>query len=155
MAGQNTSKWLRAEGDADWEERIGRENNFSKSTGGNNGEDKMEVSIRRDLRRKGYEISAISGSEVFQKDLTGNPRDLQFSNTSTGPREDESIRLNIEGRKRSRSGHETNVTMDTEGALQIAGFAAIDYAPLDATLSNVDCSATVQTDLATLAKQAS
>lgn len=44
--------------------------------------------------------------------------------------------------------------MDTDGVLQIFGFSAIGYAPLDTNLSNVDCLETVQTDLAKLAEQA-
>lgn len=140
-AGQSTSKWLREEGDADWVGRIGRENRTAGSSGVNLGkQDNVEV-VRRDFRNN-FELQTVAPNLV-------NP------NVIIGPENEELIGLNIEGRKRSRTGHETQITMDTDRALQITGFTANNNALFEANLSQGDCVARDKTNMAELAMQAS
>ncbi|XP_074322969.1 uncharacterized protein LOC141659929 [Apium graveolens] len=137
-AGQGMSKWLREEGDTDWEERIGRENSKPRYTGGNFAKKDKEGVDLRDLRISEYGKSTNSVTTSNQQGVSGIPHNLLISNID-GPEEEEAIGLSTEGRKRSRTGHESKSTMDTDGVLQLKGFAAIENTNIEATLSNNDC----------------
>lgn len=154
-AGQGTSKWIREERDAKWEERIGRENSIPRNMGGNYGRKDADEDMGRDSRLVGYGMLTKSALTGNMQELTNIPRNLLISNVDNGPGEDESIGLNLEGRKRSRTGHETHNTMDTDGVMQITGLAATKNTLKETTLSTVDCVVTNQTDMAELARQAS
>lgn len=154
-SGQSFSKWLREEGDADWEERIGRETRNQRFEGENRGGKDKELIIRRDMRAN--EITGVTNSVVAfnQQNQTAMMWDIINSKLTDGPGEDELIGLDTEGRKRSRTGHETSNAMDTDGVLQVIGLPANVHTLKETTLSEVDCVVAAQTNMAKLAEQAS
>lgn len=83
------------------------------------------------------EVTNIKNSVITfnQKDMTNMSREFENSNLSIGPGEDESTGLNTEGKKRSRTRHETKNTMDTDGLLQISGLIVTENTLMEATLS--------------------
>ncbi|KAL8127116.1 hypothetical protein AgCh_014146 [Apium graveolens] len=113
-AGQSSSKWLREEGDADWEERIGCENSNQRFGGVNFGSNDRGIIIRSEMwdnEGKSTTNSVVAGQ---QQDNIFMTRETESSKISFGPGEEESIGLITEARKRSRTGHETKGTMDIE-----------------------------------------
>lgn len=154
-SGQSSSKWLREEGDAEWEERIGRDNRNQRFGGENLGEKDKELIIRRDMRaneKAGVTNSVVAVNQQIQ---TAKTRGLIISKLNDGSMEDEPIGLDTEGRKRCRTGHETSKTMDADGVLQVTGLTANTCTLLEATLSEANCVANIQTNMAKLAEQAS
>lgn len=75
---------------------------------------------------------------------------IQISNNYIGPDAEESSGLNIEDRKRRRSGPASNTVMDINDSSKI-----IKGTHTEAVLSEMDCSASSHHVLAKLAKQAS
>ena len=122
--------------------------------GDNYGKKGYEENAGRDFRPNGYGRLTNSVLIGNQHDLPSLPRNLLIPNIDNGPGEDESIGLNIEGRKRSRTGHETQTNMDTDEVMQITGLAA-ENTLSETTLSTLDCVVTNQTNLSKLARQAS
>lgn len=155
VAGQSSSKWLREEGDTNWVERIERENRKARFTGANSGSQDNGGVIRSDFRDIVSTQVTESSTKKDKQVLSIIPRNLPISNYSIGPEGEEFVGLNMEGRKRSRTGHETQKSMDTDGVLQLTGFTATDNALFVANLSQKDCEASNQTNMAELAKQAS
>lgn len=154
-AGQSKSKWLREEGDADWEERIGRDNSIPRFGGevGNYGG--KEICLRRDIRQPNF---SISENPVFSNvgAQANNFVGLNFNLEKViGPEADELSGLNVEERKRRRGGPDSFETMDTEGRLQMVVSGKQVNTIIGASLSGLDCAAPSTSDSAQLARQAS
>lgn len=111
--------------------------------------------IRSDFRDNVSTQITESSAKEDKHELLIIPRNLPILNYSIGPEDEEFVGLDNEGRKRSRTGHETQKTMDTDGVLQLTGFTATDNALFIANISQKDCEANNQTNMAELAKQAS
>lgn len=154
-AGHGSSKWLREEGNTEWVEKIERENRKARYTGDNYGNQNNEEVARRDFRDNVSKQLTTSGEKKDKYGMINIPLNLSNSNVGIGPGEEELTGLNIEGRKRSRTGHETQNSMDTDGVLQLTGFTANNNALFVANLSQKDCEAANQTNMAKLAGQAS
>lgn len=92
---------------------------------------------------------------INQQNISELPWNLKISKLDNGPEEDEPIGLNIDGRKRSRTGHVSQSTMDADGGLQFTSVDANENSLMEATLSRSDCVVSLQTNLAELALQAS
>lgn len=146
-ASQGKSKWLREEGDTEWEWRFGTDNNhaiFSETEatksgiGLNKGSDSsgLVIGLGNNSVRPNFQIKNV---DEVERDLV-----INFTN---GPDVDELSGLMLENRKRLRSGPNSNETIDTEG-----GLAANSK---ESVLSGLDCAAPMNTDLAQLALQVS
>lgn len=153
--GSGSSKWLREEGDADWVERIEKENRKTRPTGSNSGSQDTEEVPRRETRNNVSRPTKIPDARTEMGEMSITPLNLLNAKYKVGQTEEESVMPSIEGRKRSRTGHETQRTMDTDGALQLTGFTATDNALFVANLSQRDCEANNQTNMAKLVEQAS
>lgn len=70
MATQISSKWLREEGDSEWEEMIGRENSKPRFTGGNYGNKEVVTADRRDFR------NAVKGNPTISVPITTHQHEL-------------------------------------------------------------------------------
>lgn len=154
-AGQERSKWLRDENDVGWEERIGRGNSGAKFQGENSGGKGKEIAVRRDFR----DTSNIS---KFKNNMESGYGGLILSNGPDntvsfqhGPEVEEDIGLNLEDRKRRRSGPESKGPMDTEGEFKVIEFSEQNNTTQEAFFSDLDSAASSQFDLAKLAQQAS
>lgn len=80
---------------------------------------------------------------------------LQLKDGKSGPGDEEIIGLDVEDRKRRRSGPESKRVMDTDDVLANPESVNKVIVQHEAGLSNMDCSASSQQYLATLAQQAS
>ncbi|KAL8096843.1 hypothetical protein AgCh_030074 [Apium graveolens] len=106
------SKWLREENDSEWEARIGRENNGARFSGDSLGNKGNEIAVRRGIR----DTEIIS---IFKNNKdNGNDAEILSKGPNISlevqkwPESDEDVGLNIEDRKRRRSGPITEGTMD-------------------------------------------
>lgn len=117
-AGQSSSKWLREEGDTEWEERVGRENSKAGFTGEKCGTKDLVRGDRRDLRVDRNEMLTESISKINDNINSVILGKQVISNPLFGPEEEDPIGLNVEGRKRSRIGHESQIIMDADNGLQ-------------------------------------
>ncbi|KAL8095281.1 hypothetical protein AgCh_036660 [Apium graveolens] len=144
------SKWLRDEGDTDWEAKMGGDNDSPGFTGENSGGQNKEITVRRVSRDSG----PIMVSDHVYAENQISPyvlaRVIQNSTNYIGPEEEESSGLNIEDRKRRGSGPASNTAMNTNDSSKI-----IKGTHTEAVLSETDCSASSHHVLAKLAKQAS
>lgn len=137
----------------EWEERIGWENCKAKFSGGNQGAGGSMRYDKSNLRDtgKGYPTELVSKIDTINNFVTVGQHVML--NPLFGPEEEEEpIGLNTEGRKRSRTGHITNESMDVEGVLQITGFAANDTSNSEVSVSKEDSVTTTKTNLARLAE---
>lgn len=155
MAGPAKSKFLREDGDSDWEVRAGRVNAEAKFTENSYTQDRNQLIPRKVVRQQKQ-----SSVTELQPNNTGliiipNKELAESSNFISGPEEVEAIGLQLSERKRMRGGPDCYDIMDTEGGLKIGEKNAASELSLEAVLSNVDCAASPKTDLAMLAKQAS
>lgn len=119
MAGPAKSKWLRKEGDADWEERIGRVNSIPKSGEGSFTQEGNQLFPRSNFRQSEQSIRDVSlpanmGLQIAK--LLGS--DVN-SNSADGPEEDELVGLNLVERKRMREVPEVYDIMEIAGGIQI------------------------------------
>lgn len=155
VAGQPKSRWLRDEGDVDWEARKGRDNNIPQSggsgydRGGNQGIQKSNSSYGMHGNRNLIQLKDKGPMTAVTSDLVNK------SNHYIGPDEDELSGLNIVERKRPRGGLGSYDTMDTKGHLQRATKETSSGLITEATLSGRDCVVSSENVLATLALQAS
>ncbi|KAK1372025.1 hypothetical protein POM88_038117 [Heracleum sosnowskyi] len=90
-----------------------------------------DENLGRDLRVVEYGKPTTSGTLPNHRDLNEIPRIPLISNFSSGPEEEELNGLNIEGRKRIRTGHETQTTMDTEGDRYVRSTTQIQSADVE------------------------
>lgn len=100
---QVMSKWLRDEDDADWEAKIRRSNHCLSFTGGNLGDKDNSLTVMHDFSSgvsKGKD-KVILGKEISGTILNqgGRIHDINY-----GPGIDEEVGLDVEDRKRRKSG---------------------------------------------------
>lgn len=145
-AGQDRSKWLRDERDVDWGNNFGEDNYYQKSSGFQTAGVTKESYQNRIFRDNRQPLATISG---VNKGCDNSNLNIlrQSANFSIGPTEDELDGLNIEDRKRRRSGPQQEDLMPMD--------RNVDSTILDAALSTVDCATSPSNILATLAQQAS
>lgn len=144
--GQETSRWLRDDRDGEWGKNLGDDSYGQHFAGGQVGGTVKENSQRRYFRDNMQGGVQKSGT----KDMIENsnfPSSNQIIKFGIGPTEEELSGLNVNERKRTRSGPKDDEFMDTEGSNR--GIHT------DAILSNEDCVASQTNLLATLAKKAS
>ncbi|KAL1805105.1 hypothetical protein ACET3Z_027342 [Daucus carota] len=150
-SGPVKSKWLREDGDSDWEERQGRVQVNAKSK-------ESSLNIPENQSTAGNHLQ-IGGSKSYPSVVANQITDFQGgkidSNFVGGPEEEEVIGLHLTERKRMRGGPDNLETMDTEGGLKIVTVKVQTIGTSDVELSKMDCSSSSKHDLATLALQAS
>lgn len=146
MVGPVKSKWLREDGDMDWEDRAGR----SKFRGGSYDKDGNCFSQTSNQGDKDKVVMQAGNSHQLLKLGANNEVQDLNSNLNDGLEEDELSGLNIVDRKRLRGSPDTYEVMDTPGGLK-GGIGHIGPNNQNGVaLSNSDC-----VRLATLALQAS
>lgn len=142
--GNDRSKFLRDERDADWDVNYGN-SKFNQHISGDSGKQIMQIN------RQGRNSSkALSVKEINQEAINYRKDNLVLAanfKQQVGPSEEELIGLNIEESNKRRRGPEVNNYMEIEDGRKEAN--------LETGLSNADCPASVTNELATLAKQAS
>lgn len=154
-AGQGGSKWLRSEDDAGWAERIGRENNLPQFSGVKLGNQDMVSTERSSSRSNGRESSkkiVLAANQAIIDNRLGPANYMQLAD---GLEAQENDGLDIEDRKRRRSGLESNTVMDVEGAFSKSDNEGRLRLQQDTVFSDVDYTVTSNNSLATLAVQAS
>lgn len=153
VVNQNRSKWLRDENDADWEARIGRENPIPHNSGMNQGGGDKGQLILRDYRdSNSLQLADLKN----KKELGGNtPYGLgQKFVEEHGLEIEENVGLDIEDRKRRRSGPESKGVMDTDENMILLGYMK-GINNTEAELSILDCAASTSKEMATPVMQAS
>lgn len=154
-AEQGGSKWLRAEDDAGWAERIGRENNLPQSSGVKFGNQDMVVTERSIGRSNGRENSKKLILAANQAIIDNKMGPTNYMQLADGLEAQENDGLDIEDRKRRRRGLESNTVMDVEGAFSKSDNEGRLRLQQDTVFSDVDYTVTTNNSLATLAVQAS
>ncbi|XP_074376703.1 uncharacterized protein LOC141718222 [Apium graveolens] len=134
---QGRSKWLRDEDDAEWEAKIGRSNNCPPFTGGNFGDMDNNLTVVHDssMRANLGKDKVVLGKEMGG---TNSNSMLCIQEINFGPNLEEEIGLDVEDRKRRRSGPITQIVMDTDDILNGANNKSMLL--LEAGLSGSDCS---------------
>lgn len=165
VAGQERSKRLREENDPEWEARIERENNGTKLSGGFSGEEMRELVVRRDSGKEltgRRESRDFDSKSKFKNKLVSDKGGISSSigplNNKfipNGPESDEDTGLNLEDRKRRRSGPATKGTMDVEGGIKLNDENEILRLTQGTVVSELDYAITTHIELAELALQAS
>lgn len=151
MVGPVKSKWLREDGDMDWEDRAGR----SKFRGGSYDKDGKGFSQTSNQGDKDKVVMQAGNTHQLLKLGANNEVQDLNSNLNDGLEEDELNGLNIVDRKRLRGSPDTYEVMDTPGGLK-GGIGHIDPNNQNGVaLSNSDCVTSQNNGLATLALQAS
>ncbi|KAL8156424.1 hypothetical protein AgCh_001495 [Apium graveolens] len=144
--GQEKSKWLRDEKDGDWGEKFGKDNYYNQSADWQEGMKGKESYFRS--RSRGIVISNVTNLGAQSGGENSNVSAGYFK--TNGPTEDELVGLNIEERKRRRSGLDTKEYMETDRSI-----GDTEISPMEAILSNKDCIVSSSPALAKLAMQAS
>lgn len=100
------------EGDKDWEAKMGGDNNGPGFTGENSGVQNKDITVSRVSRDSGPIM--VSNPVFAENQLSPSvvAGAIQISNNYIGPDAEESSGLNIEDRKRRRSGPASNTVMD-------------------------------------------
>lgn len=154
-AGPGKSKWLREDGDTDWEERQGRVKVNAKSKEVNCGNAGNQLAKERKSRPQ-LEITENESYPLnTENNLTLSKGGKANSNLGDGPEEDELIGLELVERKRMRGGPTSYEHMDTEGGLRMEAGNKPNIVNPDIVLSEMDCATSSPTELARLALQAS
>lgn len=152
-ANQNRSKWLRDENDAEWEAKLARDRNNPYFAGASYGDKDKGKSMAHDFRETGSNriknsVSLVEKSGIFQNEI------LQIKDRDYGLDREENDGLNLEDRKRRRSGPQSNCVMDTNENI-IGPIIQNTELLTDADISTSDFSASSKQELATPAVQAS
>lgn len=148
VANQSQSRWLREEGDATWEARIGREDNYHNFRGGKNSNKGKQINIGSESR----DLVVTESQDISM------PTKLKgFSTTSNllyEINEEEDIGLKVDERKRRRGDQSIQGNMDIDVGLNTVG-PQDQNQQTEAGISNVDLPASSQLFSAKLAMQAS
>lgn len=145
-AGQEKSKWLRDERDADWGRKLGKDN-YPADFSGYQGDGKGKEIYQGHNPCNDALVITQTAEKIGMTGILNFQAAKHIMGSANGPLNEELTGLNIEERKRRRSGPEDNNYMDTDGGI-------VTLFP-GAVLSQVDCATPLPTDLAELAKQAS
>lgn len=127
---------MREDGDADWESRIGRENNIPRFTGKILGETSAELVEGRNLRGENIFKLNDKNSYLLKNQFeaginSGHNMGLQISD---GLKKNENTGLELEDVKRRRSDVVVHAIMDTDDRIHVIPHK-------DAALSETDCDA--------------
>lgn len=147
-ANQNQSRWLRDEGDATWESKIGGETNYQNFRGDNHSNEGRHV-IKESNSRK--VVTPESRTNITKKKLAGFKIN---SNVLYGLGEEENIGLRFDERKRSREDPAASGLGDVIMSPLLIGPQVNEHTS-DASISTSDLSASSTSVLAELALQAS
>ncbi|KAI3665356.1 hypothetical protein L6452_43980 [Arctium lappa] len=154
-AAQGQSKWLREDGDREWESRFGRDYNqanFGTSQYPNKASESKKES---DFTNLGLAtVNNVTITEGKFKNQIGG-KSVPYLTYPSGPDEEELDGLNVEERKKRRGGPEVPETMDTQGGLYNNIQTSKNNKNQDAALSRHDCAGSSDKVLATPASQAS
>lgn len=154
VAGPVRSKWLRDEGDMEWEAKIGRANSIPENVGGSDTVPTGEIIKGRNNRNFDNKIISTAGVGVskFQNlESAGKTKQLGFG---IGPEEEELSGLILEERKRKRIGPVILDRQMVEDGVSTSQ-NIINGTDMDVVLSEKDCTTSPGYDLAKLARQAS
>ncbi|KAK1365679.1 hypothetical protein POM88_041240 [Heracleum sosnowskyi] len=154
-AGQGKSKWLRDDGDADWEARFGRDNSFPQYAGDNSGVTDEVPTGRRDFRREESYLNNKSNLLITNDGMGSGSGQKLITNVNTGLVEDEQNGLFLEDRKRRRSDEEGNAIKDKDGNVQVINQVNNNVSNMEVSLFEMDCATSPNLLLAKLAQQAS
>lgn len=152
--GQSGSKWLREEGDAEWTAKIGRANSIPYVSDENQGRKDKVQSGRSNYRTDSGENQnklIMINNRLYDGPRIGPSTYLDLSDRLG---EDEDVGLEIEDKKRRRSGSTSRSTMDVEGVLQSTESKEGDKSKQVTVFSETDYTATENKNLAKLALQA-
>lgn len=112
--GQNKSKWLREEGDASWDSKFGKDNVYQqllkKQSQSNEFEGNKERNIREKLQTGARFKENLNCTGVILNTEAVKSKFVNFS----GPTDDELTGLDLEERKRKRTGPGIIEDMQTE-----------------------------------------
>lgn len=155
LAGQAKSKWLRDDGDSEWEFKMGKSNDTPKSGAAVDTNDTGENTQGRDLREvilRGKDKATVPANHV-QVSSSGlsSAKNLKVN----GPGIEELDGLAFLERKRRREGTVVHEVIYSEDGAQVSVYNNNELYNTGATLSAMDCTASSPSDLATLAMQAS
>lgn len=154
-AGPVNSKWLREDGDPNWDERLGRVNPGAKTGESNYSQDGNQMfqmsNFRKQLQLAGGGSHPVNSGVIFTSGLgvEGNSI-LQY-----GPSDEELDGIHVTERNRMRGGPGTYDIMDTEGGLKVSTENINPKQTMEVALSDTDYVTSSYTVLATLALQAS
>lgn len=154
-AGQGGSKWLRDETDAEWSAKIGGENNVANSSGANQGGKELAVTEIRENRSDDRANLNKQNSNLMTVDKSLGLGLPAYKAISNGLDTEENNGLEIEDRKRRRSGSETHNIMNVEGVLSEVEPQGNLYQHKEIAFSEMDYAVPTVSALATPAKQAS
>lgn len=147
------SKWLRDEGDVDWETKVGRSNSIPENTGGSTKFLDGELIMGRNLRTFENQIISTAGVDGSSVQITKNAGNKNQIGYIIGPDEEESIGLNLEERKRKRLGPVIMGSKLLEDGVSTSHICE-NSTDMDVVLSEKDYAASPGYNLATLARQA-
>lgn len=148
------SKWLRDDADVDWEAKLGRNDNIPDSRVRRTTELSSEQFAGRMVRSDKAQYLFKSATVGANLDITKNRGLSHRPRTSIGLEQDELDGLNLEERKRKRTGPGASEELGMDEVPVVEGINK-ENKNMDADLSGMDCSATSNNILATLAVQAS
>lgn len=153
-ASQGCSKWIREEDDVGWTERVGRGNNWPIFQGDNSGDRDKDADMGRESRSNTGDNSKNKSLMIIQggSNLNG-PRSVGHLHYGPGLEEDEE--LDIETLKRKRTGLDTHSIMDTSDRLPVLQNSYNIDQNKETGFSNVDYTVSNNSEMATLAMQAS
>ncbi|KAL1826634.1 hypothetical protein ACET3Z_005046 [Daucus carota] len=145
-AGLAKSKWLRDDGDDEWFSKVGRSNRSVKSG-------KVVRETSNDDNNQERNFRGKDEAVIFQNsnNMELSAKDLKHS----GPGEDELNGLTILERKRRRENSSSHGGFIQENSSHVKVYNNLELYNTEATLSEMDCAASSQTDSAKLAQQAS
>lgn len=148
--GQGKSKWLRDDGDADWEARIGRDNS-SPGYAGDNSELTEEASAgRRDFRREDSHLKNKSNLLIKGSGLGSESGQKLLTNANNGLLEEEQNGLVLEDGKRRRSDEVGNAIKDTVVIVKVNNQVIDNVSNMEVSLSEMDCATSPNLSMASL-----
>lgn len=152
VAGQNTSKWLREDGEVDWEVRNGKSNKQASFGGEDNGKETYQEGNDRGglTAAKNKEIMVIPAGRI-SNNLA--PEDVGF--ILDGPGGSNLNGLGSIEKKRRRGELEAHTILYAGDGSNMRVYENSEFHKSDATLSEMDCAVSSNQVLATLTVQAS
>ena len=158
------SRYLRGEDDTEWEARQGRYNSGPKSGGGSYGAENNSMILGNPARQATRNQGDITNPLLIAaRNMEGRRENSNLEDTGgngilnieDGPDLDETTGLLFTDRKRLRGGPDKYDVMDIPGGLGNSSDSTFSNKPKDVGLSGMDCSTSNNSQLATLAQQAS
>lgn len=154
-AGQGDSKWLREDDDVGWKERVERDPNNPYFPGENDGVNDKSLSQLRDNRSNRGDNSKFVSVKNVSGGTSNGPEPIGLLQLTNGLAEEEDLGLDLDERKRKRTGPSSKSIMDTDDRMVSLGQGNNLQSLNEAVFSDGDYAASVKNDLAKLATQAS